>query len=233
MAGETSSGEQRPEIRPESGVLAPLPRPAASVERRESTVNQLQDDPSKPEFRVVAQGSTKRGIRLEHAFWQASKKIAHDRGMSIAGFFDSVADSDANATNLASAIRVACVTWLESRAAELEAVTSITSITSVLAAIPAPAIVIGADRRILASNRAFESFLRRQLGIARGVLFGTVRFTPDLAMQDILAKLGKEESRNIMTGFSLSVGERKMRGQINLARAPLSERDSVIGFIVL
>ncbi|TGU42300.1 hypothetical protein EN795_35385, partial [bacterium M00.F.Ca.ET.152.01.1.1] len=62
-----------------------------------------------PEFRVVARGGVRRGIRLERAFWVSLKQMAENRKCTIGMLVDEIAESHAEKGNLTSAIRVACI----------------------------------------------------------------------------------------------------------------------------
>jgi predicted DNA-binding ribbon-helix-helix protein len=188
---------------------------------------------STPQFRVISQGKVKRGIRLEHVFWQAAKKIAQRRQLTIGGFFDAVSAQDPDATNLASAIRVACVSWMADRTTELENITSLSVLGSILAAVPSPAVVLGPERKILASNKAFQLFVRRHLSIPSPADPKDVRLVPDIGVPEIVARLEQNGNAAVLSGFSLTVADRRIRGQLNAVRAPLSEPGTIIGFVVL
>ncbi|RVC39982.1 hypothetical protein EN779_37405, partial [Mesorhizobium sp. M4B.F.Ca.ET.088.02.2.1] len=60
-----------------------------------------------PEFRVVARGGVRRGIRLERAFWVTLKQMAESRKCTIGMLVDEIAHAEQG--NLTSAIRVACM----------------------------------------------------------------------------------------------------------------------------
>ena len=68
-----------------------------------------QQDAAKPEFRVVARGKSRRGIRLERIFWQTAKSIAQRNHITIGSLVDEISSQQAGSDNLASAIRVACL----------------------------------------------------------------------------------------------------------------------------
>ncbi|TIY01674.1 MAG: hypothetical protein E5V22_20640, partial [Mesorhizobium sp.] len=59
------------------------------------------------EFRVVARGGMRRGIRLERAFWISLKRMAESRKCTIGMLIDEIAGTQAQNGNLTSAIRVA------------------------------------------------------------------------------------------------------------------------------
>lgn len=191
------------------------------------------EKPSTPQFRVISQGKVKRGVRLEHVFWQAAKKIAQRRRLTIGGFFDAISEQDPDASNLASAIRVACVSWMADRTTELESITSLSVLGSILAAVPSPAVVLGPDRKILASNKAFQLFARRHLSVPSAADPKDMRLVPDIAVPEIVARLEQNGNSAVLSGFSLTVADRRIRGQLNAVRAPLNEPGTIIGFVVL
>lgn len=188
---------------------------------------------STPQFRVISQGKVKRGIRLEHAFWQVAKKIAQHRRLTIGGLFDTITEQHPDASNLASAIRVACVSWMADRTTELESITSLPVLESILAAVPCAAVVLGSDRKILTSNKAFQLFVRRHLSVPFATDPKDMRFVPDIGVPEIIARLEQNGNAAVLSGFSLTVADRRIRGQLNAVRAPLNEPGTIIGFVVL
>src|SRR5262245_17678513 len=80
---------------------------------------------AKPEFRVVTRGKTRRGIRLERIFWQTARQIARRSHITIGGLVEEISNQQDSPNNLASAIRVACLSWMVKRTTRLEALTSV------------------------------------------------------------------------------------------------------------
>ncbi|MBX3596172.1 MAG: ribbon-helix-helix domain-containing protein [Rhizobiaceae bacterium] len=73
----------------------------------------LEKDPFTPEFRVVARGNVRRGIRLERIFWVTLKRIAESRKITMGALIEEIAESHGESGNLTSAIRVTCLKWLD------------------------------------------------------------------------------------------------------------------------
>ena len=55
-------------------------------------------DAAKPEFRVVARGKSRRGIRLERIFWQTAKSIAQRSHITIGSLVDEISSQQADST---------------------------------------------------------------------------------------------------------------------------------------
>ena len=67
----------------------------------------LSEEAAKFEFRVVARGKSRRGIRLERIFWQTAKSIAQRNHVTMGSLVDEISSQQAGSNNLASSIRVA------------------------------------------------------------------------------------------------------------------------------
>lgn len=76
-------------------------------------------DPFAPEFRVVARGNVRRGIRLERIFWVTLKRIAESRRMTMGALIEEIAQEHGESGNLTSSIRVTCLKWLDEQNALL------------------------------------------------------------------------------------------------------------------
>lgn len=78
-----------------------------------------EKDPFSPEFRVVARGNVRRGIRLERIFWTTLKRMAENRKITMGALIEEIAGEHGESGNLTSAIRVTCLRWLDEQNAIL------------------------------------------------------------------------------------------------------------------
>jgi predicted DNA-binding ribbon-helix-helix protein len=203
---------------------------SATIERPLSAA----EDAAKPEFRVVARGKSRRGIRLERIFWQTAKSIAQRSHMTIGGLVDEISSQQDSSNNLASAIRVACLSWMVKRTAQLEALTSIAVINSILTAVPSPAFALGANKKILAFNTAFQTLVRRQFPVlAEAEQRGDLKLALDINVAELMARLDQNENAAVLTGFAIGVGDRRFRGQLNAVKAPSVDVEIVLAFVVI
>jgi predicted DNA-binding ribbon-helix-helix protein len=202
---------------------------SATIERPLSAA----EDAAKPEFRVVARGKSRRGIRLERIFWQTAKSIAQRSHMTIGGLVDEISSQQDSSNNLASAIRVACLSWMVKRTARLEALTSIAVINSILTAVPSPAFALGANKKILAFNTAFQTLVRRQFPVlADAEQRGDLKLALDINVAELMARLDQNGNTAVLTGFAIGIGDRRFRGQLNAVKAPSIDVEIVLAFVV-
>jgi len=193
----------------------------------------VSEDAGRPEFRVVARGKTRRGIRLERIFWQTAKSIAQRSHVTIGSLVDDISSQQVSQSNLASAIRVACLSWMVKRTAHLEALTSIAVINSILTAVPSPAFALGANKKILAFNAAFQTLVRRQFPVfAEAEQRGELKLALDINIAELMARLDQNGNVAVLTGFAIGVGDRRFRGQLNAVKAPSSDVEIVLAFVV-
>jgi predicted DNA-binding ribbon-helix-helix protein len=194
----------------------------------------LSEDAAKPEFRVVARGKSRRGIRLERIFWQTAKSIAQRSHTTIGGLVDEISSQQLSSNNLASAIRVACLSWMVRRTAHLEALTSNAVINSILMAVPTPAFALGANKKILAFNSAFQTLVRRQFPVPGDAeQRGDLKLALDMNIAELMERLDQNGNTAVLTGFAIGVGDRRFRGQLNAVKAPSSDFDVVLAFVVM
>lgn len=192
----------------------------------------VSEDAARPEFRVVARGKTRRGIRLERIFWQTAKSIAQRSHVTIGSLVDDISSQQLSQNNLASAIRVACLSWMVRRTAHLEALTSIGVINSILTAVPSPAFALGANKKILAFNSAFQALVRRQFPVAEAEQRGDLKLALDINIAELMARLDQNGNTAVLTGFAIGVADRRFRGQLNAVKAPSSDVEIVLAFVV-
>jgi predicted DNA-binding ribbon-helix-helix protein len=193
----------------------------------------VSDDAARPEFRVVARGKTRRGIRLERIFWQTAKSIAQRSHVTVGSLVDDISSRQTSHKNLASAIRVACLSWMVQRTAQLEALTSVAVINSILSAVPSPAFALGANKKILAFNAAFQMLVRRQFPVlADAEQRNELKLALDINIADLMARLDQNGNTAVLTGFAIGVGDRRFRGQLNAVKAPSSDVEIVLAFVV-
>ncbi|MER8402285.1 ribbon-helix-helix domain-containing protein [Mesorhizobium sp. M0306] len=183
------------------------------------------------EFRVVARGGIRRGIRLEKAFWISLKQMAESRKCTIGMLIEEIAESATNTGNLTSAIRVACMNGLADENIVLRKLTSIRTINAILLACPSPAFALASSKKILTFNASFQQLVKRQLPIgANNDARLNLKLALDLNVADIFAQLDAGEIP-IASGFVIGAGERRYRGQLNIVRAPVPEPELLMAFV--
>ena len=186
----------------------------------------------KPEFRVVARGGVRRGIRLERFFWASLKKLAESRKSTLGKVVDEIAETHAEAGNLTSAIRVACIRWLSDKNAHLQKLASLKTINAILVACPSPAFALSSSKKILIFNPPFQQMVRRQLPAALGDdARQDLKLALDLNVADIFSRLDANGENPVVTGFVIGAGDRRYRGQLNVVRAPLIEPELLMAFV--
>lgn len=184
------------------------------------------------EFRVVVHSGNRRGIKLEHFFWTALKRVAQSRKSTIGQVVETVSQTAPETGNLTSAIRVACARWLADENDELRKVASLRGVNALLQACPSPAFALSSSKKIMAFNPAFQNLARRQLPIQQGEEGQhDLKLALDLNIADIFARLGSQGDRPVVTGFVIGASDRRYRGQLNIVRAPASESEVLLAFV--
>lgn len=186
-----------------------------------------------PEFRVVVRNGQRRGIRLEHGFWDMLKRMATRSHATLGAVVDQIAEAAGPDANLTSAIRVACLHDASDENAMLRRLTSLETVKAILVACPAPAFALESTRKILSFNPPFQNLVRRQLPVGlEDDGRKDMRLALDLHVSDILERLRQNGNQPVATGFVIGIGERRHRGQINAVRAPVPAPDLLLAFVV-
>ncbi|RWN54582.1 ribbon-helix-helix domain-containing protein [Mesorhizobium sp.] len=184
------------------------------------------------EFRVVARGGTRRGIRLERAFWISLKQMAESRKCTIGMLIDEIAGVQPQSANLTSAIRVACIRGQAKENVTLSKLASITTINAILVACPSPAFALTSSKKILTFNVPFQQLVKRQLPSGpKDDARHDLKLALDLNVADIFARLDINGETPVTSGFVLGTGERRYRGQLNVVRAPVIEPELLMAFV--
>jgi predicted DNA-binding ribbon-helix-helix protein len=183
------------------------------------------------EFRVVARGGIRRGIRLERAFWISLKQMAESRKCTIGMLIDEIAESHPQAGNLTSAIRVACIRGLAEENLTLKRLASIRTISAILVACPSPAFALSSSKKILTFNAPFQQLVKRQLPVGSNDERQDLKLALDVNVADIFERLAANGETPVTSGFVIGAGERRYRGQLNAVRAPVVEPQLLMAFV--
>ena len=191
------------------------------------TAGELQWD-----FRTVSYEGSRRGLRLERIFWDALKKMAAEKGVTLGRLVEEIAVRQEKPANLASAIRAICLNWLARGNEELRLLASMRTTVAIITACPSPAFALSAARRISAFNQPFQMLVRRHLPPASGMdVQQEMKLTLDLNVREMLEHLRENMDTPLVTGFVLGLGERRYRGQLRAVLAPTKDTDLLIAFV--
>lgn len=197
------------------------------------TINVFSTDDLTTDFRVVVRQGTRRGIRLERLFWATLKQLAEHHQLTIGEMVEEIARASDETSNLASAIRVACLRWTAEQASILGKLASLRTINAILGACPAPAFALSSAKKILTFNPAFQHLVRRQLPVGFGEeAHRDLRLSLDLNVADIFSRLDANGGVPIASGFVIGAAERRYRGQLNIVRAPIKAPELLLSFVV-
>ncbi|MGE0503586.1 MAG: ribbon-helix-helix domain-containing protein [Rhizobiaceae bacterium] len=183
------------------------------------------------EFRVVTSDGIRRGLRLERLFWRTLRERARRDGVTIGRMVADLVAANPSAANVSSLVRGACVDWLARENGRLGRLVSKISLGAILSASAAPTFVLSADRRIVAFNAGFQLLVRRQFPEADGRVQASPRLALDVPIADIAARLVAEGASPVRTGFAIGLAERRLRGVLNVVRAPSLEGDLLLAFV--
>ncbi|EKF17342.1 ribbon-helix-helix domain-containing protein [Nitratireductor pacificus] len=186
-----------------------------------------------PRFRVIRVGEERRGIRLEEIYWATLKDIADSRGVSVGEIVEACERRLERGGNLSSALRVEAAMHLRRAHEAARLRTGLKMVANQVQACPAPCFALSDDRKLIAHNLTFMSFVQsRLLRLPQRSTVQGVRLSLDVPFADLVEKLKMEDSGPATIGFVIGVDEQVIRGRLNAVLAPLVDRDAIVGFIL-
>src|SRR5262245_3108206 len=165
------------------------------------------------QFRVFRRGGERRAFRLERVFWDLLEQAAAAKGQKLRDFVFAVIDQEPDSRNLASSLRSTVAKWASEQNSALSEASGPQSALVVFHACPAPGIVIGEDRRIVAFNAAMQAFIaarRRQAARSEMV---DARFAFELPVAQIIKFLVEAPGKFMECGFRITLGEEVLAGR--------------------
>ncbi|QRM57314.1 ribbon-helix-helix domain-containing protein [Sinorhizobium sp. BG8] len=202
------------------------------VELVEGPLPSVGADEAEPRFRVVVgTNGERRGIRLERIYWDGLSRMAAAGKMTTAELVQHTASQLRETGNLASLLRVVSLKWALKRLTALEDVSTLANINALVQASPSPTIALTREKKIQFFNEPFLAMLRNRMQQPTTSAAKGLSLSIDLHVEDALKALEENKGKAISTGFSISVNQQTIRGQIRLALAPTHERSMLLGFV--
>jgi len=207
----------------------------ASVDALEELTEGRSDltDLSTPEFRTVAAGNTRKGLRLERAFWYAlgviSARFGRKRSALIAEVMQDANDRQLNAT---SAVRSFVAQTLLTELEQLEARSGQDSYIALLQHAPVPSFAVDRNKRMLRANGEFSHFLRilfAQVGDA--VPRHSVQINLETPVGQIFDMLGKSGA-SCECVMSVVLDTRVRRVRTRIVAVPPHDPTALVGYII-
>jgi len=165
------------------------------------------------QFRVFRRGGERRAFRLERVFWELLEQAAAAKGQKPRDFVYAIIDREPDSKNLASSLRTAVAKWANDRNTALSDTAGTQSALVIFHASPAPGIVIGEDRRIVAFNAAMQAFIAARRRNAPKSEMVDARFAFELPIVQIIKFLVEAPGKFMECGFRITLGEEVLAGR--------------------
>jgi predicted DNA-binding ribbon-helix-helix protein len=165
------------------------------------------------QFRVFRRDDERKAFRLERVFWDLLEQAASAKGQKLRDLIFSVIDREPDSKNLASSLRSAAAKWANERHAALAESGGAQSAIVLFHACPAPGIIIGEDRRIVAFNIAMQTLIasRRPHALRNDMV--DARFAFELPVAQIIKFLVEAPGKFMECGFRITLGEEALTGR--------------------
>ena len=189
---------------------------------------EITPQPEELFFRAVSVDGDRRGMRLERIFWLLLERAAKEQNIALSDIARS-----GNSANLSSHMRAYAAVWADSRLSEAREIASFHQAVRTILACPSPAFIISADRRLRASNQAFQRYIRKFIPAEDAEMASkNLRLQIDMLTTDLIAQLKTETESVVNVGFTFGINERRVRGRLNAVLATCWNEDLVAAYVV-
>lgn len=191
------------------------------------------EDLSELRFRVVTVGGQRRGIKLEALFWAVLSDLAAEKRVKLADIVAECEQVLPEGGNLTARLRYVAAKYLREQLADARERSSLSVITGQVYACPSPAFALAGNRRIVAYNPAFLTFVQsRFLGFQASPPAQGLRLAFDVQFAELVARLKASPGEPQSAGFTIGINEHITRGRLNAALSSLLGQDVILGFIL-
>ncbi len=188
---------------------------------------------AEPVFRVVEDQDTRRGIRLERAYWQALRDIANATSQKTGTLVKAIVDQAPDVTNATSLLRVYCLKWALGELNAARQISNPSLVANLVRASPGAAFALGLDKRIVAYNQSFLAFVQARFSYAApGPIGRDFRLALDVHLADLAASLKTNGNTPTTVGFVVGLGDRRLRGNLSSILAPVTGQDIILCYVL-
>lgn len=190
-------------------------------------------DPYKPHFRAINSDGKRRGFRLEGVFWKALEAVTKSEGMSVADYVSKLSNVKTGESGLSSYLRASIMQRVLEQHDHLRGRYEKFNSKAIVTACPVPCFIISVDKRILFQNSGFLMYLQtRFTGVDSVEALSNIKLSLDTPLVDLIEEMRRESGRSKYTGFSVSYGERRVRGRLSMTLAPdMDDPPAAIAFV--
>lgn len=190
-------------------------------------------NPLKPHFRAINSGGKRRGFRLEGVFWKALDTVTKSDGMSVSDYVSQLNDVKTGENGLSSHLRASIMQRVLEQHDRLRARVEKFNSRTIVAACPVPGFIISVDKRILFQNSGFLMYLQTRFpGLDNIEALSSLKLTLETPLMDVLNDMKRDNSRPKFTDFTVSFGERRLRGRLSMVMAPdMDDPPAAIAFV--
>lgn len=188
---------------------------------------------AEPIFRVVEDQDGRRGLRLEQAYWKILRRIATATAQKTGALVKSITSQAPEVTNTTSLLRVYCLKWVLEESETLRQISDPSLVVNLVRASPSAAFALGLDKRIIAFNQPFQTFVQaRFAALESGAIGRDFRLALDTHLNELAVSLRVNGNVPAQVGFVVGFGDRRARGTLNAILAPVAGRDIVLCYVL-
>lgn len=191
------------------------------------------EDSAKLIFRAVTANGSRRGIRLENAFWTSLAEIAGEEGKRVGDLIEEYSERYPMLDNATGAVRLGVLESLRKRYNERKAARDVKLTLGVVAGSPAPAFALSSDKKIISYNSAFLTLLQARLSpLSSDVIGSGLKLQLDIPFEGLVARLKDDPQNPIVVNYTIVAQQKALRGRMNAVLADPAEGGAIIGFLI-
>ncbi len=186
-----------------------------------------------PEFRTVPTAETRKGLRLERAFWRALGTIATWTGAKRHKLIAKVLEeASSQALNGASALRSFAMHTMHVELERVKALNESSYAVELLQQAPVPSFAVDRAKRVVRVNGEFNHFVRILFAKTGDMAAGkTLQLNLETPIAQVFAELGdRGEARQYM--LNVVVDGRVRRTRTRIVAVPPHDPRLLVGYIV-
>jgi len=184
--------------------------------------------------RILQRRGRRLAVRLEIPFWEQLKSFAKEDGVALADFVHRLVGSQVGDVNKTSVLRVYCINRLQSNVATAATHSENSGPVDFIITCPVPAIILTAERKLIAYNAPFlREFLSSTSSATGGSTPPLPRLTFDQPFNRIIRHLLDNPKKFVVSqiGFVNGQVSRQCRVRYCLINRSQGGQSSVLAFV--
>lgn len=186
------------------------------------------------EFRAVSTSRSRKGLRLEKAFWVALETIGQWMGLKRHKLVGKIVEeAERRELNTASALRSYAIDMMHREIRRLASLNDETYTIRLLQQAPVPSFAVDRTKHVLSVNAEFNHYVRILFAETRNAApRRSLQLNLETPVHEVFDALGTGEGEGKVFGLSIVVDGRAKRVRTRIVAIPPHAPDVLVGYII-